>query len=1080
MPIEISLSSGLTPENSLLIPDVEGILKIANGDLGIADKIKKNFMFGLAASSTLDEEAMAIFLKAGGFETTKELSSYKDKDTGRLAITTDDMSPDSSGEKLGIKALEKTVFQTIFETQKPYLEAMLLVSESMIDFEDIIARVSGTVSKDGLSLRPERNEESLYSKVNSVEEEITKMKNLSNKKGESKFSKLTTEQKKSGIDMNVLNSQNPSGNKIIISNQSGDSSYAWEILSTEYSTGIKIEGIKYDTVYKDILDNNLLLDSTPEPKPDKKYGENIPKEDEKPPVIVFAHYNQNGNVDDINHYKWASWLKREPQYSAYQEGVAGPQVTKWYGGWEQLNPGDESKYESYIKDYVKNRLKQKNNGRIPDQSTIDEVYEFIKKKLDTSDIIDKGNENSFMNLIRNTNPEEGLGLGNDSTVDVNKVTNGKRYMFLPKKVNYKGKEVFIDPEADYDLQIIKLVPTKEVWFDGSRDKYNQQLKRTSPIIGNYQDVNVEDALDKTDYETSYLRDGYVIRTSSSPKRVQTVDKYKRDFFDTNNTELHDYTPTYIIEGILRDKPRSNEPKDTSADSSDSKKYYKRAHFFTAISKFIDSIIDIAVDLLPQLTGVFKLFSKPHEFIFDLVLEKFGDNFELLSNEIIDKFSEANSINDKNDKVSFVQGDPTLKKFVFIDEETGNMRFLFDSVAMFDLMGFNFGIQLTNLIPKFILNKNGRDADDLSSAKKSINGNFNDDIVGDVRNSNTKSNNIDVPDFNSGSFRYENISTRYSTGKKIEGIDYDYIYITQDVEKLIKRGDELFKIAAMSDVNQDLDSAIGALQNYDAALEKDPNNEAIKDKIDELKSNFRVQLNMMFKFLMNLVSLPIKIAKNILDKVLGLFDSIGFKTVTSEIPEFLTFEWLLESLTPNAILDLLGIRFNPSLLVEWLSKAKSGDYSTEDKFDLDQVMAMPFVQQLPEVNIDELLEIVKKPLSVLTQIFKFIEEVVTSIIQFILDIINIDTVIKPPEFNISKFINGDISPSELQDLLNGEGEDILNNSARSGVDEDVGKPANNFLYDIKLPNGVLISGLNRVELDIYIDANSDLKYSFKQD
>jgi hypothetical protein len=1109
MPIKISLSSGSVPTDALLIPDLEGIQKIANGDLGIADSIKKNFMFGKIASSGLDEEGMEIFLKAGGVKLPNELSSYKDKDSGRLKIPIEDVEPDPTNDKMGLKALEKTTFQTIFETQKPYLEAMMLLSETMVDFEDIIARVSGIASLDGLSLRPNQNPNSLYAKVNAVEEDLNKMRNLSkDKTGGSKFSRLTTAQKQSGIQMDVLNAQNPPKNKITITN-TANNTYEWEILGTEYSTGVKIEGIKYETIYKDILENDLLLNPEGEPPPPKKYGKDIPEEDEKPPVIVFGHFDHNGDVDDITHFKWASWLKREPFFSPYTEGVSGPQVTKWYGDWEQLQPGDESKFEAYVRDYVKNRLTKKNNGRVPSQQTIDEVFEFIRKKLDMRDIIERGNEYCFLNLIRNTNPDEGLGLGDDSSDDVAKVTAGRNFMYLPKKINYKGREVFVNPEADYDMQIIKLVPTKEVYYKGNRDVYNQQLKRTSPLIGNYQNVNVIDALDQEDYETSYLRDGYVIRTSADPRRVQTLTKYKRNVEDTSDSRYHDYRVTYIIEGILRDKPRTNEPEEDEEigqENDPNKKYYKRGHFFTAIFKFIDSIIDIAVDLLPQIKDIFNLFSAPHEFIFDIALEKVGDNFELLSGELVDKFTEALNMSDKLERINFVQNDPTLKKFVFIDETTADMKFLFDSVAMFDLMGFNFGIQFTNLFPKFIINENGRDKDDLTSFKKSVNNNFNDNVVGNVRkargsgpgiagtnindveraNPNVRQDNPDSSVVNQPG--YETVSIKYSTGRRLEGIDYEYIYITQEVEKLIKQGDELFDIAEQSDVFPDLDSAIGALQKYDEALEKDPNNDALKDRIKELKDKFKVQLNMIFKFIFDIVSMPIKVAKNVLGTVLDLFDSITLKTIAVEIPEFLTFKWLLKNFKPNTILEFIGIRFDPGLLLEWLSKARNGDYNPEQKFNMDQVFAMPFVQQLPEVNIDELFEIAKKPLQVLTQLFKFVEQIITGAVQFILDIINIDKVLNVPDFNISKYVDGNLSIEELAKLLNNEDSNVLNNSYVEDSDGDsvsnnpnsngVNKPSDRFLYDIKLPNGEIIRGLNRTELDVYIEANSDIRYEFR--
>ncbi len=231
---KISLSNGIIPTDSLLIPDVESIIKFSSGDLGISETIKKAFIYRNIAASNMDQESMEIYLKTSGMETTQSLDSY---DTGeRFRIPIEELELNPNNETLGLKALEKTVIKTIFETQKPYLEVAILFTESLVDIEDIMARFATSLALDGKSLRPSRNENSLFTKLGKAKEEVAKMNNLSkDKKGGSKFSKLTTEQKLEGINLDVLNVQTPTagnnvpsqdGNKILITNKT-DKTIVW-------------------------------------------------------------------------------------------------------------------------------------------------------------------------------------------------------------------------------------------------------------------------------------------------------------------------------------------------------------------------------------------------------------------------------------------------------------------------------------------------------------------------------------------------------------------------------------------------------------------------------------------------------------------------------------------------------------------------------------------------------------------------------------------------------------------------------------------------------------------------------------
>jgi len=227
--------------------------------------------------------------------------------------------------------------------------------------------------------------------------------------------------------------------------------------------------------------------------------------------------------------------------------------------------------------------------------------------------------------------------------------------------------------------------------------------------------------------------------------------------------------------------------------------------------------------------------------------------------------------------------------------------------------------------------------------------------------------------------------------------------------------KLFNIAAESDVTQDLDSAIGAMQNYNEALESDPNNRAIQEKIEKLQEKFKIELNIVFQFLMDFVSLPIKVVHNMIIEMIDLFDRVTYKNLDTEIPDFLKFEWISSNFEENKILNFLGIRFNPNILTEWLNKLNRNEYNDYTKFDLDLVMAMPFISKLPIVTGAELRVIGLKPLYAMNQLFQFVEQIVNEIIKYIFSVLNINKALSVPKLDISSKAGNELTIEIIRTL-----------------------------------------------------------------
>lgn len=1006
-----------------LIPNIEKIIKFSKGDIGIHDSIKSGFLYkSLQSSDFKGEESISTFKSTGGFNTTNDTSSYKgNEDSDKYRIPIDDLNLDG-GLDMGLKSMEKVIIKSIFETQKPYLEFIPTAIKTLTSLEDISSRVLGLIDR---SLKPEFNDKSLTYKLNKSTEELNQLQNIGKKK-RNPFGDLTKEDKINGVDLRSVKDNRQQSETL----SNNDFEFEWEIISTEYSTGNFIEGIDYVNIYRNILEDSIELDSS---------DNEIPpiEEDEKPPVIVFGYYDHNGNVTNPP----TQWLNRD-----FGGQNVGPTDTKWYGEWEQLDNGDSSigKYNNFLKDMVGDRLKKKLGKS--DSSLSDKIIKFIQPLINPKEFIEEANENCFMKLITKTN--DGFNLGNDSTSDVNKVTKNKERMFLPKKINFKGKEIIIDPEADYNLQIIKFVPTDDIWDgSGNRDVNNNKLKKTTPFVSNYRGSNISELLDTSEY--SYIG---AAPPNGDKARVHTMRKYKYDGEKVS----------YLIEGVLNENPKNiNGDNNINNDS----KWYTKSSIFGAVKKFIDAVISIFTDVLPDLNKLITLFKNPHELLFDTFFDKLEKGFESFSGNLMSKFSTLTSFNDKFERADFIKNDPDLKKYVSLDEDL-NYRFILDGFSGMELLGHSFGINIVNFIPSLVLNKSNKFS--LKSDKESINPNFlptqprnnvdDGERTGDVEANMRKLN-------NDGSFTWETISTEYSTGDFIEGIDYKYIYITEDVERLLSKGDDLFEQAIKTN---DKEKAVESLSEYNNALEKDPNNNIIKDKIQELKEKFKLEINMILQLLMSIVSMPIKIVLSILEEFKKLFGELTkIKKIPSKLEEFLSFEWILKFVKPNYILDLIGLSFNPELLFTWIDKIKSNNFSSDYKFDLSKIVSAPFLFKLPEVTKEQLDIMKTKPLGLMTSVFRLLEQLVEGIIRFIWDILNLNSIIPYPKFPLSKFASANLSPDKLSEMLNGESDPLNDNNTSFKL-----------IYDIKLPDGTIIKDLNYSELQDFIKDNDDFNYEVR--
>jgi hypothetical protein len=482
----------------------------------------------------------------------------------------------------------------------------------------------------------------------------------------------------------------------------------------------------------------------------------------------------------------------------------------------------------------------------------------------------------------------------------------------------------------------------------------------------------------------YSTGGYGIGSKDTPQELGTIYRYALTDLDEETyyiiegikVEENDQS---IDDGGARDGANTK-PKAVAGGGGGS---YKFPHALGAVVVFIKMLVKVFSKLIPAITKLLKLFGNPMAFVTDIIMEKLGESFSVFSPEAKKKFDGATKLvkekkNFNKPKPPTVPGRPApnapnmgdyvrkmkahfenspLKNHVAVDslgsfkdasgkipktpskDAVGNFKFIYDGVGFipFKIFGkdLSFGMELkmANIITKewgnpspmkliFKKEKNSKDPNNLvvggPKTDDGNNANSKDAAMAQANtdpNSNGKANQ-GLNGSTDPNKRYVTLSTWYSTGQFINGVDYKYIYIDQEDEDLLKEVDEL---GASIDPD-DLKKAKDLLQE---ALDKNPDDEALKNKLDEIKKKmFDLNSNTqpLLKMILGIVTLPIKIVAGIIEWLMNFFKSLTNPVaLPGKIIEFLSFKWIMEFFSPVGILKMAGVKFDPSLPAEWMSK-----------------------------------------------------------------------------------------------------------------------------------------------------------------
>lgn len=476
---------------------------------------------------------------------------------------------------------------------------------------------------------------------------------------------------------------------------------------------------------------------------------------------------------------------------------------------------------------------------------------------------------------------------------------------------------------------------------------------------------------------------YGAGSSEDPQELGRVFRHPKTELDTETY--------YIIEGVKPELNTGGFASSGNAGGADGGGKYRLPHAIGAVPVFIKALVKIFSKLIPSIKTLLKLFGNPMGFVTDIVMKKLGESFSVFSPEALKRFSEAGDMLKKRKeyqkpktpdapnapdmgdyvrkmKNMFLQS--KLAMHVAVDslgtfkdasgrlpkgppkDSIGNFKFVGDGVGFipFSIFGkdLSFGIELkmANVVTKewghplpmklvFNKEKNSPDGMDAKSAggSSSQDGSGGAGSLGGATGAETdpsRNGAAAARQMRQGDKRWAIVSEWYSTGEFKPGVDYKYIYVDQEDQSLLAEADRLAGSVDPADVEK-------AQRMIEDALAKDPEDEALKSKLDEIKKkrNFmNGNTQPLLKFILGIVTLPIKIIAGVVEYIMNFFKGLTNPvTLPAKIVEFLSFKWMLDFFSPKGIMKLAGIDINPEKVPEWMSQAKMPnplkDLSPED-------------------------------------------------------------------------------------------------------------------------------------------------------
>ena len=533
IPSAILKSIDMEGKSSFIVPNIEYIKKVVNGDLGIADTALKNTIFKNINSpkAISDLAVLKKFSQVSGMKLANndldlsefDFSKYKKGDVFR--IPKNDIKPPEM--LMGFKSLEMTTLKSIFETQKPYIDIINIVLDSLGSVEDIVARVMPLASSNPLrhkSKKPIANGGSgkrpkaigfgggkeMKTALNDLKNITSDKKNQSNNTNSDKPKIDTGIKGDNVVDTNISSNSETNYDDPVVRELSKN----YKIIDVKYSTGIFIPKIDYEYSYVQL---------PPDPEIPNNKLENDPVEDDpydkwKPKNLIFGIFDSNGlpvnpsealktsgysgnnKTELTTPFKRVDWLIDNPKWKfasgewvwpslgepnyVFTNGIFN-RVSKTKPENSDLMPAWRlKKYEEGDKNLINKEDAMPGDPVIDsfdvnDKSVFQRYFkEYTELSFRDKDLTSQDKKDATKTITENLEIESHLenlskygqnkvSVYNGSFPDALKKTLVPHKIYVPEskadpKLADQNGMIWIDPEADYDMKIIKVVPVTKL------------------------------------------------------------------------------------------------------------------------------------------------------------------------------------------------------------------------------------------------------------------------------------------------------------------------------------------------------------------------------------------------------------------------------------------------------------------------------------------------------------------------------------------------------------------------------------------------------------------------------------------
>lgn len=432
------------------VPDLEWLIKFGGGNVGIASSCFDNFF--RRQSAGLDADIADIFNPL--------------------------MLQNNKIPSQGLPAMESTLVKSVFETQKPYIEAVLAVLDALTVVEDVIAVLLAGGKKR--SLKPRTNQKSLYTKLNGIRTHLENVEKQT-KPAYSSFKDIPFGSRIAGVNADVLLGQYQNKPTIIEENAFGN--FTFVTISEFYSTGEFIPEVPYDYTYIDIIDQNVPVEVPPFESPE-------PRNDDNPPVIIFDVWVDplaNGQMKQID----------SPNELPNDWDIS----TKWFGKWEGYTKDPNSFATEYENITFTQLDEELDRGGVDDSNLRQQIKNIHRNALppyrELYDQLVAGNfkESIYLEVNRDARESANTVYGRINAYDSrsrpnyppNKEPIGQVWHSQKDEFGYKPRKIngnWIDPEVDYELRLVRVFPQYSPIRPYGRAGNLNVAQRANPRIAN--------------------------------------------------------------------------------------------------------------------------------------------------------------------------------------------------------------------------------------------------------------------------------------------------------------------------------------------------------------------------------------------------------------------------------------------------------------------------------------------------------------------------------------------------------------------------------------------------------------------